>query len=196
MAVKRSHFVPKVYLRGFCNPDGRLWVYDALQRKGVWESDPGSVAYEKNLYAVELPDGSVDRETLERAFGSVETRFPAFRDKVNKFPAINGEDSSTFITFQAWKNDRIRPRAVLTLQIRLSEQEARVRTALSSVEQEQSKALKSLLVRDSPPIWSDATDPGREWEKQSGASFSSQLKASTAFIKRHPRASWPETVRT
>lgn len=101
MAVKRSHFVPKVYLRGFCNPDGRLWVYDALQRKGVWESDPGSVAYEKNLYAVELPDGSVDRETLERAFGSVETRFPAFRDKVNKFSAINGEDSSTFITFLA-----------------------------------------------------------------------------------------------
>jgi small-conductance mechanosensitive channel len=77
---------------------------------------------------------------------------------------------------------------VLTLQGRLSEQEARVRTALSSVEQSQNRALKSLLLRDSPPIWSGEISLGREWEKQSGASFSSQLKASTAFAKQHPFA--------
>jgi potassium efflux system protein len=77
---------------------------------------------------------------------------------------------------------------VLTLQGRLSEQEARVRIALSSVEQSQNQALKSLLVRDSPPIWSGESGLGREWEKQSGASLSSQLKASTAFAKQHPFA--------
>jgi len=77
---------------------------------------------------------------------------------------------------------------VLTLQGRLSEQEARVRTALSSVEQSQNRALKSLLIRDSPPIWSGEISLGREWEKQIGASFSSQLKASTAFAKQHPFA--------
>jgi hypothetical protein len=66
---------------------------------------------------------------------------------------------------------------VLTLQGRLSEQEARVRTALSSVEQSQDRALKSLLVRDSPPIWSREISLGREWQKQSGASFFSQLKS-------------------
>src|SRR6267378_1368022 len=76
----------------------------------------------------------------------------------------------------------------LTLQGRLSEQEARVRTALSSVEQSQNRALKSLLIRDSPPIWSGEISLGREWEKQIGASFSSQLKASTAFAKQHPFA--------
>src|SRR5258708_23883720 len=74
----------------------------------------------------------------------------------------------------------------LTWQGRLSEQEARVRTALSSVEQEQNGALKSLLVRDRPPIWSGEISLGREWEKQSGASFSSQLKASTGFAKQPP----------
>jgi hypothetical protein len=100
MVVKRNHFVPQVYLRGFCNSERRLWVYDSLQGK-VWESDPGSVAYEKNLYAVELPDGSVDCETLEKTFGSVETRFPVFRDKVNSFSTISGEHSYTFITFLA-----------------------------------------------------------------------------------------------
>jgi hypothetical protein len=75
---------------------------------------------------------------------------------------------------------------VLTLQNRLSEKETRVRRALSSAEQSQILALKSLLVRDSPPIWSGETDLGREWEKQSGESFFSQLKASTAFSKRLP----------
>jgi small-conductance mechanosensitive channel len=75
---------------------------------------------------------------------------------------------------------------ILTLQSRLAEEEARVRTALSSIEHAQNQALKSLLVRDSLPIWSSATGLGREWEKQSGESFSSQLKASTAFSKRLP----------
>jgi hypothetical protein len=67
---------------------------------------------------------------------------------------------------------------------RLSEAEARVRNVLSLVEEAQIRALKGLLLRDSPPIWSLETGLGREWEKQSGQSFSSQLKASTAFAKR------------
>src|SRR5208282_816479 len=75
---------------------------------------------------------------------------------------------------------------VLTLQSRLSEQEARVRTALSSIEQAENRALKNIFVRDSPPIWSLETSLGTEWEKHSGESFSSQLETSAAFSKRLP----------
>jgi potassium efflux system protein len=75
---------------------------------------------------------------------------------------------------------------VLTLQSRLSEEEARVRTALSSIEQAETRALKNIFVRDSRPIWSLETSLGTEWEKHSGESFSSQLKTSTAFTKRLP----------
>jgi potassium-dependent mechanosensitive channel len=75
---------------------------------------------------------------------------------------------------------------VLTLQSRLSEQEARVRTALSSIDQAETRTLKNIFVRDSPPIWSLETSLGTEWEKHSGASFSSQLETSTAFAKRLP----------
>ena len=75
---------------------------------------------------------------------------------------------------------------VLTLQSRLSEQEARVRTALSSIEQAETQALKNIFVRDSRPIWSLETSLGTEWEKHSGESFSSQLKTSAAFSKRLP----------
>ena len=75
---------------------------------------------------------------------------------------------------------------VLTLQSHLSEQEARVRTALSSIEQAETRALKNIFVRDSRPIWSLETSLGTEWEKHSGESFSSQLETSTAFTKRLP----------
>jgi potassium efflux system protein len=77
---------------------------------------------------------------------------------------------------------------VLTLQSRVSEQEARVRRALSSVVQVQKQELESLLVRDSPPIWSAETGLGSEMMQRSSESFSSQLKASTAFTKRAPFA--------
>ena len=75
---------------------------------------------------------------------------------------------------------------VLTLQTQLSEQEARVRTAQSSFDQAESRALKILFVRDSRPIWSLETSLGTEWERHSSESFSSELKTSIAFTKRLP----------
>jgi potassium efflux system protein len=77
---------------------------------------------------------------------------------------------------------------ILALEIRLSEEEARVRTALSSVQEVQTQQLDSLLVRDSPPIWNAGAGLGSEMMQQSSESFSSQLMASTAFTKRLPFA--------
>jgi potassium-dependent mechanosensitive channel len=77
---------------------------------------------------------------------------------------------------------------LLTTQGDLSEQQARVRTILSSIKQSQTRAFESLLVRDGPPIWSGKTNLGTEWKEQSGVSFSAQSGASIAFIKRFPFA--------
>ena len=77
---------------------------------------------------------------------------------------------------------------VLALQSRLSEEEAKVRTALSSIEQAENRALRSLFVRDSPPFWKLGTSLGTEWQKHGGESFSSQLQTSIAFTKRFPFA--------
>ena len=86
-------------------------------------------------------------------------------------------------TQQAAESDRDH---LLTWQSRLSEQQARVRTALSSIAQAETQALKNIFVRDSRPIWSLETSLGTEWEKHSGESFSSQLETSAAFSKRLP----------
>ena len=77
---------------------------------------------------------------------------------------------------------------VFTLQSHLSEQEARVQTALSSIELAENRALQNIFVRDSPPIWSVETSLATEWKKHSSESFSSQLKTSIAFTKRLPYA--------
>jgi potassium-dependent mechanosensitive channel len=75
---------------------------------------------------------------------------------------------------------------VLTLQSQLSEEQARVRRALSSIEQAENQALRNIFVRDSQPIWSLETSLGAEWQKHSDESFSSQLTTSMAFSKRLP----------
>jgi potassium-dependent mechanosensitive channel len=76
--------------------------------------------------------------------------------------------------------------SVLTVQTRLSEAQARVRTALTSVEQLQTNALKSLAVRDSPPIWQIGASLGDELRNQFAKTTWWQLKASAAFTERLP----------
>src|SRR5271167_1859393 len=65
---------------------------------------------------------------------------------------------------------------VLTLQSHVSEQEARVRTALSSIDRAETRALQNIFVRDSLPIWRLGTSLGTEWEQHGGESISSQLE--------------------
>ena len=86
---------------------------------------------------------------------------------------------------QAVESDRAR---VLTALSQFSDEEGRVRKTLSSVKQAQIRALKGLLLRQSPFFWGPRTGLGTEWIDRSGESLSSQLKASTAFSKRLPSA--------
>jgi potassium efflux system protein len=75
---------------------------------------------------------------------------------------------------------------VLTLLGEISNEEMRIRRTLSSVEQSQIRALRDLLVRDSPPIWRLKAGLRQEWQNRSGESFASQLKAAVAFSRRLP----------
>jgi potassium-dependent mechanosensitive channel len=74
---------------------------------------------------------------------------------------------------------------VLTVLSRVSDEQTRVRRTLSSVEQSQIRALKDLFVRDRA-IWSFDSGLSRDWQKNTGDSFSSQMRASAAFTKRLP----------
>jgi potassium-dependent mechanosensitive channel len=75
---------------------------------------------------------------------------------------------------------------VLDLQSRVSGEQARVRRALSLIEQAEIQALQHIFVRDSSPVWRLQTSLGTEWEKYSAESLSLQLRASATFAKRLP----------
>lgn len=75
---------------------------------------------------------------------------------------------------------------VLTLQNRAFEEAGRIRTTFTLIEQSEGRALKGVLSRDSPPIWSLKTGVQEEWTKNSHQSLSSQLSALTAYAKRLP----------
>jgi potassium efflux system protein len=96
--------------------------------------------------------------------------------------AQSTSDSAT-VTLKRTESARA---SVLTTQTRLSEEQARVQTALTSVQQLQTSALKSLVLRDSPPIWQLGSELNKEWETQLGRTSASQLTASTAFTERLP----------
>jgi potassium-dependent mechanosensitive channel len=102
-------------------------------------------------------------------------------------PAVLQRVQSVVDSVERTQKDAESGRAeILTLQSNFSADEDRVRAALSSIGQAQNRALKDLLVTDSPPIWSSWTDLGKEWSEQGGESFSSQLNAASAFAKRLP----------
>ena len=52
---------------------------------------------------------------------------------------------------------------VLAVQGRLAEEQARIRRALSLIDQAEIQALQHIFVRDSPPIWNLQTNVGAEW---------------------------------
>ena len=75
---------------------------------------------------------------------------------------------------------------VLTLQSKLSTEEARVPKSSLFDRTSKNRALQNIFVRDSQPVWSLETSLGTEWQKHSDESFSSQFKTSIAFSKRLP----------
>lgn len=75
---------------------------------------------------------------------------------------------------------------VLNIQARLSDEQSRVRAALTQVQQLQASALKSVLMRDSQPLWNMGAEFGVDWPSQFARTMSSQLTASIAFTERLP----------
>lgn len=88
MAKKRHHYVPKAYLKSFCNDEGKFYVY----RKDDPENElppltPSNVGLHQRYYSQPLPDGGYDHDKLEDCFNEYETKWPGiverFRAKEN-----------------------------------------------------------------------------------------------------------------
>ncbi len=105
----------------------------------------------------------------------------------NTPPTVLKKAQETSVAVESARKNLESDRAALFgVQTHLSEGEARVRTALLSAENLKGGALRSVIVRDSPPLWNPGPDFGKDWGARCRRALSYQLAASTAFAARLP----------
>jgi potassium-dependent mechanosensitive channel len=77
---------------------------------------------------------------------------------------------------------------VLTLLSEVSEEQSRVQSTLSAIEEAEQQTLSRLFEKDSPAIWSVGPELATELANRGDASLSAQLESSNAYTKRLPVA--------
>lgn len=63
---KRNHYIPKFYLKGFCDDKGQIWIYEKENPGNPIASSPNSTAVIKKLYHIENNTKGLDE--LENYF--------------------------------------------------------------------------------------------------------------------------------
>jgi len=102
MDKKRHHYVPKAYLKFFCDEQGKVRMYIKDDPgKFVYQS-PDNAAFHKYYYSQPLPEGGKDHNTLEEFFSSLETKWPRIVERLGLRENINDslEDVFAFIALQ------------------------------------------------------------------------------------------------
>lgn len=89
---KRHHYVPKAYLKSFCDHKGRIRVYRKEDPGKSIHQSPDNVGFHKYYYSQPLPDGGHDNR-LEDLFSQFEGRWPLLVDRLRRGDDINDPDS-------------------------------------------------------------------------------------------------------
>jgi Protein of unknown function (DUF4238) len=94
---KKHHYVAQTYLKGFCNPEGKVCVYSKDRPTHSWWAAPETVAFEKYYYSQPLPDGGQDNNRLEDFFSSIEDRWPPLVSKIQQRGRCEGGLDQLFL---------------------------------------------------------------------------------------------------
>lgn len=99
---KRHHYVPKAYLKAFCDDQGKLRVYRKEAPGKPLHQAPDATQFRKFYYSQPIPDGGQDNNTLEALFSSVETHWPETVVKLHARGDVNDrlENIFQFIALQ------------------------------------------------------------------------------------------------
>jgi hypothetical protein len=84
MQKKRHHFVPKAYLKAFCDKAGRLLVYRKDKPDEPLHVAPDATQFRGYYYSQSTPDGGVDNNTLENFFSEIESDWPQIVAKLHR----------------------------------------------------------------------------------------------------------------
>ena len=100
--TKRHHYVPKAYLKAFCDDQGKLRVYRKDAPTKPLHQVPDATQFRRYYYSQPIPDGGQDNNTLETAFSSIEMHWPETVTKLHARDDVNDrlENIFQFIALQ------------------------------------------------------------------------------------------------
>lgn len=102
MNKKRHHFIPKAYLRFFCDEEGKVRVYLKDDPAKVIHQAPNNAGFHKYYYSQPLPEGGRDNNALEDVFSELEAKWPPIVERLQRRENVNDslEDIFAFIALQ------------------------------------------------------------------------------------------------
>lgn len=100
--TKRHHYVPKAYLKSFCDNNGKLCVYRKDAPTELLRQAPDATQFRKYYYSQPKPTGGQDNNALEAVFSSVEAHWPETVAKLHTRGDVNDrlENIFQFIALQ------------------------------------------------------------------------------------------------
>lgn len=119
MDKKRHHYVPKVYLKAFCDNTGKVLVYRKNDPTNALPLSPDNTAFHKYYYSQPTPDGGINHNAIEDCFSKIEEKWSGIVDRLHRQENVN--DSLQDI-FQFMMLQRVRvPASRDTVEIILAE---------------------------------------------------------------------------
>src|SRR5690349_313567 len=104
MEAKDQHYIPKLYLKGFTDKNGVLWVYEKF--KPIRASTPRDEAHRPDYYT-HSETGERD-ESVEGVLEKVESRVaPVLRKLANSQYVLTPENASHLIAFVSFMFARV-----------------------------------------------------------------------------------------
>jgi len=102
MGKKRHHYIPKSYLKFFCDDAGRVFVYRKDDPCNAFHLSPDNTGFHKYYYSQPRPDGGTDHNALEDCFSRIEEKWPGIVDRLHCRENVNNslEDIFQFMALQ------------------------------------------------------------------------------------------------
>ena len=97
--TKRQHFVPRFYLRNFCDVDGYIWTHDS-RRGTARRSTPENTAFETNIYSPVGDDGGRSDE-IEVFLAEIESAAAPLLLRLSSREKLDDEEKATMALFIA-----------------------------------------------------------------------------------------------
>ena len=106
MNKKRHHYIPKSYLKFFCDEAGQVRVYRKDDPCKVIQLSPDNTGFHKYYYSQPRPDGGKDHNALEDCFSQIEDKWPGIVDQLHRRENINNSLVDIF-QFMALQRARV-----------------------------------------------------------------------------------------